>query len=741
MGKTITATAVISASDATGNVFDRIAQKIKGVEKAAKSFGNLPPLFKNQLGRGSTFGFEKEINRLASSAKEFEAIRRSIERSYANFGSALYKNGPMKAATALGAIKMWEQGTLNSLRKVQSGYDGMERVHQRFFRGAGRFALMATAGGGAAYETGRGIRAGVKSAAERSREMARYGLGGLSEEEKALANAKADEIAERNPTVSRTDILGHIRQLRARLGSFEHAMDNVETLTRAQTVLGTLGKGGEHGAQDLEQLVLGLESQGIGSNPEKFKGYLNAFVKAKSLFPDLTGENFRTYMQRANASKYGLSEDYLSSVVPTMMQHGGAPNFGVEQASAFSALIGGRQTKEAKAAMRAAGLLGKDNQLIGSGEFVRHPYQWTKKYLQPSLEKKGISMDEEHRGDVVETITKMFSNRKVADFFTSMLVNRGIIEKDKELLKGAKGTEGADQARREDAFQASTAITTQLKDAAASFLKLQPVIDGMNALADRMSKAISGFDKGTPAEKTGAMAGVGLLGGGAAAAGVLGAKGLYQWFTGGAAALNQSAALLDASAAALTAAAAKLAGGATLAQVAGGGAAGAAAKGGGVLSKAWPAVAGALPFLGVAGLGAGAYFAAEAANDYSGITRESTRERQRKQRAKYNWWGKYSPDGAGMAAPEVSPTMTYGTGVGGDKQVSVTVTGEVSGEGKVVLEINAGSSLLDVVKRAEAAIKLAGQVNSNGPGSTGKSYPDAAAPARPSTGAAFNGVP
>jgi len=737
MSRIITAKAVIEASDQTGNVFDRIAQKIKGVEKAAKSFGNLPPLFKNQLGRGSTFGFEKEINRLASSAKEFEAIRRSIERSYANFGSALYKNGPMKAATALGAIKMWEQGTLNSLRKVQSGYDGMERVHQRFFRGAGRFALMATAGGGAAYETGRGIRAGVKSAAERSREMARYGLGGLSEEEKALANAKADEIAERNPTVSRTDILGHIRQLRARLGSFEHAMDNVETLTRAQTVLGTLGKGGEHGAQDLEQLVLGLESQGIGSNPEKFKGYLNAFVKAKSLFPDLTGENFRTYMQRANASKYGLSEDYLSSVVPTMMQHGGAPNFGVEQASAFSALIGGRQTKEAKAAMRAAGLLGKDNQLIGSGEFVRHPYQWTKKYLQPSLEKKGISMDEEHRGDVVETITKMFSNRKVADFFTSMLVNRGIIEKDKELLKGAKGTEGADQARREDAFQASTAITTQLKDAAASFLKLQPVIDGMNALADRMSKAISGFDKDDATGKAAKLGTIGAIGAGAGYGAFKLGSAIYQSFTG-AAALTGSAAALDASAAALTAAAARLAGGATLAQVAGGPASTAAKAGGGVLSKAWPMVAGALPFLGVAGLGAGAYFAAEAANDYSGITRESTRERQRKQRAKYNWWGKYSPDGGGMAAPQVSPTMTYGTGVGGDKQVSVTVTGEMSGEGKVVLEINAGSSLIDVVKRAEAAIKLAGTVNSNGPGSTGKSYPDAAAPARPSTGA---GVP
>ena len=63
----------------------------------------------------------------------------------------------------------------------------------------------------------------------------------------------------------------------------------------------------------------------------------------------------------------------------------------------------------------------------------------------------------------------------------------------------------------------------------------------------------------------------------------------------------------------------------------------------------------------------------------------------------------------------------------------------VTGEGKLVLEVNAGSSLIDVVRRAEAAIKLAGQVNSNGPGSTGTSSPDAAAPA-PKGNTGFSGV-
>ena len=78
-----------------------------------------------------------------------------------------------------------------------------------------------------------------------------------------------------------------------------------------------------------------------------------------------------------------------------------------------------------------------------------------------------------------------------------------------------------------------------------------------------------------------------------------------------------------------------------------------------------------------------------------------------------------------FASPELSPTMTYGTGIGGDK--SVSVTGEVSGEAKVAVDINASSSLLDVVRRAEAAVQLSGRINSGGPGTLGLSSPDASA--------------
>ena len=80
----------------------------------------------------------------------------------------------------------------------------------------------------------------------------------------------ANEISAKYPSISRTEVFGHIRQLRGRLGDFHHAIDNTETNSKAQVVLGTLGDGGEHASEDLEKLVLGLESQSLGNNPEKF---------------------------------------------------------------------------------------------------------------------------------------------------------------------------------------------------------------------------------------------------------------------------------------------------------------------------------------------------------------------------------------------------------------------------------------------------------------------------------------
>ena len=519
MGKILEAKAVISAEDRTGSTFDKIARKFEGVAKTAQTLDKIRPLNRTfeGLSKGSMLSdwgqkFQHDIDALKLSTKQLAGVQKDWDR----FGTAMKGAGPIKADHYLRAIGDWKSTTLSNLREVKAGLDDSEKHHRRFFKsagalgtgagrfasGAGSFALGAAGIGGGAYLATKAIHAGGKQVADRGREMARYSLGGMNDTEKEEASAKAGEISAKYPSISRTEVLGHIRQLRGRLGDFHHAMDNVETISKAQVVLGTLGNGGEHASEDLEKLVLGLESQGLGNNPAKFKQYTNAFVRAKSLFPDLRGADFQQFMQRANASKYGLSDDYLQNVVPTMMQHEGASNFGTMQASAFSALIGKRQTNAAKLNMRGYGLLDEKDNLKNEKAFIANPRQWSEDNLVPALAKKNISTDEEHRGDVVKALTQMFSNRKVGEFFASMIVNRSIIDKDASLLKNAKGTEGAETSRREDPYVAVAGLTTQLKDTAAAFIGIKPVVEAMNNAATSLGNMAKFFETGKVPEGT-----------------------------------------------------------------------------------------------------------------------------------------------------------------------------------------------------------------------------------------------
>jgi hypothetical protein len=179
-----------------------------------------------------------------------------------------------------------------------------------------------------------------------------------------------------------------------------------------------------------------------------------------------------------------------------MMQHEGASNFGVMQASAFAALVGRRQSKTAKAAMRQFGLVDGNDRLLNESDFIKSPFKWAEANIVPALQKHGIATDEEHRGELVKTMTEMFSNRKVGEFFASMLVNRSIIDKDSAMLPHAKGTEAATQVRSEDPYVALAGLTTQAQDLATAFIGMKSVITAMNDVGDEIAKRTKALKDG-----------------------------------------------------------------------------------------------------------------------------------------------------------------------------------------------------------------------------------------------------
>lgn len=101
---------------------------------------------------------------------------------------------------------------------------------------------------------------------------------------------------------------------------------------------------------------------------------------------------------------------------------------------------------------------------------------------------------------------------------------------------------------------------------------------------------------------------------------------------------------------------------------------------------------------------------------YDAAHPKDTLERLRRERANRN---ARRPFGG----PEVTQTMTYGTGVGGAQQLS----GTLEGDANVRIKIEA-PELIKAYYDATTAMKMVGRINQNGPGSTGRSSPDAQAP-------------
>jgi hypothetical protein len=259
-----------------------------------------------------------------------------------------------------------------------------------------------------------------------------------------------------------------------------------------------------------------------------------------------------------------------------------------------------------------------------------------------------------------------------------------------------------------------------------SFERLKGSVENLTLSVGNAMEPIArpGFDKIGNAmdwvsNLPGAVVGTGAAVG--AGASIFGAGALMSKLMGGFG-LSASAVALDASAASLMAAAGAL-GAPGVAGKAAAGVAGATAAGGGL----WGAGAAALPWLGGAAAVGGSMLAMRAAVDSEGYAGLTSGERMRRQRGgsmrdmyARNW-------GYPTGMPSLTDTTTYGTGVGGDRAVSVT--GDVNGKVEGRFEVVAGSeliSLVESVKRMQIDVK--GALHSNGPGSTGRSSPDAAAP-------------
>jgi hypothetical protein len=358
-------------------------------------------------------------------------------------------------------------------------------------------------------------------------------------------------------------------------------------------------------------------------------------------------------------------------------------------------------TARARKALTEDGLF-KDGKLIDQEGWISNNFDWTQHHIRPLLEKQGVKfgedMSEEDKAKAVKFTSAHFSAKNAADLVLTNLLDQPLVERARS--RHTVGLEKMDELQRKDAGLAFEGVKKQLLDASTAVAKIGPVVDAMNNVASQLGRFTNSLEKGElpkdspfgrwrdKLSKTGS--------------GVDQTELNYRDNLGAQAdeidgKLGTPGYLDDATARKLRLRRFDLQSGIDQSNNA----------------ATMPSI-------------------------YSDAEMEQWQERAREHNR-----GNYGsrPNAPSIPTPTPRPAEA---GAGGmppvqtleGATVQANVTGEVHGELKQTLVVEAGEYLKALVQKMENGIKLIGSLSNNGPGSTGKSSPDASAPA-----VGFNGVP
>ncbi|QOZ09544.1 hypothetical protein [Bradyrhizobium sp. CCBAU 51765] len=688
MSKIIEARAILSASDKTGDTFDKLASKFRNVEKTAKALEGV---------RFSGMGddLEKQLRRLRVAEKDIAAI----SKEYGNFYEKVFA-GPRDRRPSImfdpnsqhnRMLRQWRTQVVGHYQAIADAQDDATKSGRRFFATAGaaalRWGLLAGGVGSTAYLANRAARFTFDKTKELSRESTKQRQAGLTQAQSDAISEEADRQSALYPSVSRTEFRAAGREATMQLGNAEAGLAMMPTLGRFMTS-GKVLWGSDRIDEQMRKALQVIDARQI-TDPARASNLLDALLRASQVEggADYSAADLRSAIRYGRDMTRGQSDRFIASVLPSLGVDMGFTQAGTGLASMHSALIGGRQKKEADAFQRAVGLR-NDTGLVGQGVFARDVDKWFDDYFIPALKKANV--DTTDPAAVAAFNAKFFSNRTAADVAGNLVSGQAQRMRRREQQERATGMSGAENLHRQDVGVALEAVSTQLANLASNAKLAESSIGTLNSIMGALQKF----------ESTGAAA--------AMAEGVRNnvqdiLNSIEDW-TALFGRINSAFDRFKADPFGMLPSSENR-----------------NPRSGYKPDDAqWPSSAAPIPFL--ASTGNATYVPAEG-RWVSGNPRTG---------------GNRMLAPPSFPAPGVTDTMTYGTGAG---QVTAQVTGEVHGTGKFDINVNAGSSLIEVVRRAEAVIALAGHISSNGPGSTGKSSPDAAAPSNPRPDSTWNMAP
>jgi uncharacterized coiled-coil DUF342 family protein len=525
-----------------------IRSNLRSIETEAKRLGNAP--------WGS--GFQRQLDRLKVSPAEHAAILTSYERLAKGI------NGKVSKAD----FSAWRSGVTSHLVATRSELDETRRRAEKMHAAiigkgsyAGNIAKSAMVAFGAYtlwYGAGMAMREGFMAGADRQREFFRQKMSGIPEAEMDVAIQRAQELTLLHPSVGMTENLEMFRTARNTMGNTEEGLAILEELTRGLVTLQS-SQGPDAASGSMLRLIRGLDNLGINSGGEigieAMKEIIAGAIRAAQIEgAEIDVGQYFEFARRSKIAGPALSNEFLATTAPVLMQDMKPSTAGNAIAMFFKAFITGAKDTASKVNIKAQEKLGirtkeglVDSQLAGED-----PYQWTKKYLVPALQKAGVDLNNEVA--VAKAIADLSRNSNATGLLTRMVTQSNQIERLIGMYGQAMGPDAADIARGEDPYVSAKGFSTSLQNLAAAFGEhVYPVIvPAMNSLADN----INVFAKAVR-EADGAAVGLTTL---AAAIGAVGAIKVGKGILGNMTALGTAGPSLQKAAVDLTGAAAALRG-------------------------------------------------------------------------------------------------------------------------------------------------------------------------------------
>ncbi|TGN86702.1 hypothetical protein EOW77_0019025 [Bradyrhizobium yuanmingense] len=391
---------------------------------------------------------------------------------------------------------------------------GAERAASRMQRASsaiGTGAKMA-AGAAATYGAGRAVSAlahkTVEAGSDRAHEETRMAASGMTLDEIKHANELAASISKKYPSVSSTEAMHAVRNIRSVTGHFEEATKILDPLMQLRVV--ALGAHPEKAAElgeDFDKLIKGMEIKGVTQDLAKFNHYIDGMAKAVNVFGDtLRPTDYYEMFKYGRAATNALSDDFMLKTAPTLAQELGGSSAGKALSSFYTQFVGGKMSNKALAQLEEYGLLTDPSKVIKTStgnvkgilpgaimgqEYLQpgatDPYAWVNKVLIPQLEKKGVT----DPAKIQEVIAAMASQQTTAQMMAIFATQQSRIEKDKHLVEGAKGVDAAELFQRDDPKVIRKSIEAQVDNVLANTTApMMPAVNqGMNWLASGLAYA------------------------------------------------------------------------------------------------------------------------------------------------------------------------------------------------------------------------------------------------------------